>query len=75
MSSLPRTDAAADSDEAARWSHVEYLLADLYDLLLAVHSKDSKPQPYPRPHARRVHRRASPERVAQLRRLTGREVV
>lgn len=72
---LPRSEPVDDAAETvARWSHIEYLLADLYDLLVAVHSKD-KQTPYPRPGHRPVTRRANPERVAQLRRRTGREVV
>lgn len=71
---LPHVEADDDDGPVARWTHAEYLMADLYDLLLAVNSSQEQPKPYPRPRRRVVHRRASPERVAQLRQMTGREV-
>ncbi|MGE3795113.1 MAG: hypothetical protein AB7I38_14460 [Dehalococcoidia bacterium] len=76
VSSLPRTTGVdTDDSTASRWSHQEYILADLYDLLLAAHSRDHSAKPYPRPRHRVVRRRADPARVAELRRRTGREVV
>lgn len=67
---MPVTDSSS-SDEPGpqRWSQTDYLLADVFDLTLAIHSKDPA-EPYPRPKRRK--RRASPERVAELRARTGR---
>lgn len=67
---MPVTDASS-SDEPGpqRWSQTDYLLADIFDLKLAIHSSGPA-EPYPRPKRRK--RRASPERVAELRARTGR---
>ena len=68
---ITRITDASSSDEPGpqRWTQADYILADVFDLLAAVHTKDPV-DPYPRPKRRK--RRASPERVAQLRARTGR---
>lgn len=73
-------ESSARPDRRPRWGHVEYLLADVVDVLLAANwqrggGKSQRPKPYPRPGQAKKPMSAEQARRLMSRRPGGDRVV